>query len=53
MIEIRDVRECGRVNEPTDPESLRRIAAALELPATANDVDILRAIGALKAKRLN
>ena len=53
MIEIRDVRDCGRIVEPTTPESLRRIAAALHLPETADDADVLLAIGKLNARRLS
>ena len=52
MTETRDVSECGRVVS-TDPEGLKRVATALHLPDTADEADVLTAIGKLNAKRLN
>ena len=50
MIEIRDVRECGRVIEPMTPESLRPIAAALHLHENADEPTVLTAIRELKIR---
>lgn len=42
-----EIAECGRLVEATDPATLRRIAAALDLPDTADDMDALQAILAM------